>query len=123
MKVKVGDTVRIIAGKDKGKEGKVIKTLKAKNKVVVEGLNIIKKHSKPTNTNDKGGIFDIEAPLHVSNVKVITDTKASKKAEKKETKEVKTVKETAKKTTPKEKKETAPKARKTAAKAPKKASK
>ena len=126
MKVKVGDTVRIIAGKDKGKEGKVIKTLKAKNKVVVEGLNIIKKHSKPTNTNDKGGIFDIEAPLHVSNVKVITDTKASKKAEKKETKEVKevkTVKETAKKTTPKEKKETAPKARKTAPKAPKKASK
>ena len=123
MKVKVGDTVRIIAGKDKGKEGKVIKTLKAKNKVVVEGLNIIKKHSKPTNTNDKGGIFDIEAPLHVSNVKVITDTKASKDVKKKETKEVKTVKETAKKTTPKEKKETAPKARKTAAKAPKKASK
>ena len=71
MKVKVGDNVKIIAGKDKGKEGKVIKTFKNDQKVVVEGLNMIKKHSKPTNTNDKGGIFDIEAPIHVSNVKVI----------------------------------------------------
>ena len=83
MKVRVGDNVRIIAGKDKGKEGKVIRTLKKKDQVVVEGLNIVKKHSKPNNTNDKGGIFSIEAPIHVSNVKVI-DTKATKeKAEKK----------------------------------------
>ena len=78
MKVKVGDNVRIIAGKDKGKEGKVVRTLKKKDKVVVEGLNIVKKHSKPNNTNDKGGIFSIEAPIHVSNVKVI-DEKATKK--------------------------------------------
>ena len=79
MKVKVGDNVKIIAGKDKGKEGKVIKTLKSKDKVLVEGINIVKKHSKPNNTNDKGGIFDIEAPIHVSNVKVIT-VKEEKKA-------------------------------------------
>lgn len=71
MKVKVGDTVKIIAGKDKGKSGKVIKTLKNENKVVIEGLNIVKKHSKPRNTNDKGGIFDVEAPIHASNVKVL----------------------------------------------------
>ena len=58
MKVKVGDTVRILAGKDKGKEGKVLRTLKKDNKVVVEGLNICKKHSKPTSSNDQGGIFD-----------------------------------------------------------------
>lgn len=102
MKVKVGDTVKIIAGKDKGKSGKVIKTLKTKNKVVVEGLNIVKKHSKPTNTNDKGGIFDIEAPIHVSNVKVITnaeakDVKKQEKAKAKEEKvEAKAVKKTAK---------------------------
>ena len=103
MKVKVGDTVKAIAGKDKGKSGKVIKTLKKDNKVVVEGINIVKRHSKPTNTNDKGGIFDIEAPIHVSNVKVITnaEVKDAKKAEKTKAKaekvEAKSVKKTAKK--------------------------
>ena len=84
MKVKVGDNVRIIAGKDKGKEGKVVRTLKKKDKVVVEGLNIVKKHSKPNNTNDKGGIFSIEAPIHVSNVKVIDEKATKKEAPKKD---------------------------------------
>ena len=94
MKVKVGDNVKIIAGKDKGKEGKIIKTYKKLDKVVVEGLNMVKKHSKPRTTEDKGGIFDIEAPIHVSNVKVIT----SKKEEKAKVKEEKKVeKETTKK--------------------------
>ena len=78
MKVKVGDTVKIIAGKDKGKEGKVIKTYKKLDKVVVEGLNIVKKHSKPRTNQDKGGIFDVEAPIHISNVKVISNTKEEK---------------------------------------------
>ena len=86
MKVKVGDTVKVIAGKDKGKEGKVIKTYKKLDKVVVEGLNIVKKHSKPRTNQDKGGIFDVEAPIHVSNVKVITNNKE----EKAKVKEVKT---------------------------------
>ena len=88
MKVKVGDTVKVIAGADKGKTGKVIKTYKLTSKVVVEGVHIVKKHSKPTRTNEKGGIFDIEAPIHVSNVKVIDakEAKASKKAEKVEEK-------------------------------------
>ena len=94
MKVKVGDNVKILAGKDKGKEGKIIRTLRNKDKVVVEGINIVKKHSKPNNTNDKGGIFDIEAPIHVSNVKKIEEKKATKKETKKET-------ESAKKTTKK----------------------
>lgn len=86
MKIKIGDTVKVITGKDKGKEGKVIRTLKSKNKVVVEGLNILKKHSKPTTTNDKGGIFNIEAPIHVSNVKFVTkeEKKSKEKLEKKE---------------------------------------
>ena len=105
MKVKVGDNVRIIAGKDKGKEGKIIRTLKKKDKVVVEGLNIVKKHSKPNNTNDKGGIFSIEAPIHVSNVKVIDNKKATKeKAEKKETAKKAPAKAAAKKSTKKESK-------------------
>jgi large subunit ribosomal protein L24 len=103
MKVKVGDNVKVLAGKDKGKEGKVIKTLKLQNKVVVEGVNIVKRHSKPRTNEDKGGILDIEAPIHVSNVKVIGD----KKVKEVKTKEVKA-----------EKKETAkkPAAKKTAAK-------
>ena len=96
MKVKVGDNVKILAGSYKCKEGKVLRTLKKENKVVVEGINIVKKHSKPTNTNDKGGIFDIEAPIHVSNVKVV-DAKAAKKEEKK----AQPKKEAAKKTTKK----------------------
>jgi len=96
MKVKVGDNVKILAGKDKGKEGKVLRTLKKKDKVVVEGINIIKKHSKPNNQNDKGGIFDIEAPIHVSNVKVVEAKKEEKKEAKKAPKKEE-VKETAKK--------------------------
>lgn len=96
MKVKIGDNVKILAGKDRGKEGKVLRTLKKKDKVVVEGINIVKKHSKPNNTNDKGGIFSVEAPIHVSNVKVVETTKAAKKADKKEEK-VETVAKTTKK--------------------------
>ena len=104
MKVKVGDTVKIIAGADKGKEGKVIRTLKSEQRVVVEGVNIVKKHSKPRTTNDKGGIFEIEAPIHVSNVKVITEAqakeikKAEKAQEKKEKVEAKEEKKETKKT-------------------------
>jgi large subunit ribosomal protein L24 len=87
MKVKVGDNVRILAGKDKGKEGRIIKTLKKDNKVVVEGINIIKKHVKPNRMNEVGSIVEVEAPIHVSNVKVVEETKkakATKKSEKKE---------------------------------------
>lgn len=97
MKVKVGDMVKVIAGADKGKTGKVIKTLKTESKVVVEGVYIVKKHSKPTSMNDKGGIFEIEAPIHVSNVKVIDEkevktTKAKEKVEEKAEKKAKTSK-------------------------------
>ncbi len=98
MKVKVGDNVKILAGKDKGKEGKIIKTLKKDNKVVVEGINIIKKHVKPNRMNEVGSIVEVEAPIHVSNVKVVEkETKKATKAPK----EAKEVKETTKKTTAK----------------------
>ena len=102
MKVRVGDKVRILAGKDRGKEGKVILTLKKKDKVVVEGINIVKKHMKPNQMNETGGILSVEAPIHVSNVKVIEakeDKKTIKKAEVKDTKVKKT---TTKKSTKKE---------------------
>ena len=83
MKVKVNDNVKIIAGKDKGKEGKVIKTLKKIDKVVVEGINIAKKHVKPDAQGNNGGIVEVERPIHVSNVKVITDDKKTTKTKKK----------------------------------------
>ena len=91
MKIKVGDNVKIIAGKDKGKTGTVIKTLKKIDKVVVEGINIVKKHQKPTNNNDKGGIIEMSAPIHVSNVSK-TEEKETKKSSKKEKKKKKEVK-------------------------------
>ena len=68
MKVKVGDKVKILAGKDKGKEGTVTVTLKKKDKVVVGGINMVKKHMKPNHQNETGGILETEAPIHVSNV-------------------------------------------------------
>ena len=82
MKVKVNDKVKILAGKDKGKEGKVLKTLRKDDKVIVEGINIIKKHIKPNGQGETGGIREMEAPIHVSNVKVITDDKKTSKAKK-----------------------------------------
>ena len=85
MKIKVNDNVKVVTGEDKGKTGKVLKTLKKDNKIVVEGVNISKKHSKPRTNNDKGGIFDIEMPIHVSNVKLV-DSKEVKKESKKEEK-------------------------------------
>ena len=81
MKVKVGDTVKIIAGKDKGKKGKVIRTFKLEDEVLVEAINIIKKHQKPNNNNETGGILEKEAPIHVSNVKVIASSKKETKKE------------------------------------------
>ena len=96
MKVKVGDKVKVLAGKDKGKEGTITVTLKKKDKVVVSGINIVKKHMKPNAQNETGGILEVEAPIHVSNVKVIESNKKAKTAkveEKKTTKKKTTKKE------------------------------
>ena len=71
MFIKTGDKVRVIAGKDKGKEGSVKKILAAENRVVVEGINMIKKHQKPNNANPNGGVIDTEAPISASNVMLI----------------------------------------------------
>ncbi len=77
MKVKVGDNVRILAGKDKGKEGKITHVLRKENRVVVEGVNMVKKHVKP-NGQGTGSIMDMEAPIHASNV-MIVDPKTGKR--------------------------------------------
>ena len=76
MKLKVGDKVVVISGKDKGKEGKIVKTLKAENRVVVEGVNVVKKHIKP-NGQTAGSITEVEAAIHASNV-MILDPKTKK---------------------------------------------
>ena len=76
MNLKTGDKVVVITGKDKGKQGKIIKTLRAENKVIVEGINMIKKHVKPNGQN-AGSIVDMEAPIHASNV-MIVDPKTNK---------------------------------------------
>ncbi len=68
MRIKKGDTVKVIAGKDKGKTGKVLKTFPKEDKVVVEKINIVTKHQKPKGPQNPGGITKVEAPIHVSNV-------------------------------------------------------
>ena len=68
MKIKKGDTVKVIAGKDKGKEGKIIAVNKKNNTVLVEGANMITKHTKPSASNQQGGIIHQEGPIDISNV-------------------------------------------------------
>ncbi len=68
--IKAGDTVRVIAGKEKGKTGKVLRIDKTSEKVFVEKLNIIKRHSRPTQKNPGGGIVEKEAGIHVSNLMI-----------------------------------------------------
>ena len=97
MNFKQGDKVVVIAGSSKGKEGKITKVLRCSNKVVVEGVNMVKKHVKPNRTNESGGILEVEAPIHLSNVKVlgketkkeVKETKTKKTSKKKEEKESK----------------------------------
>lgn len=68
MHVKKGDKVQVISGKDKGKQGVILEAYPKKDRVLVEGVNVIKKHSKPSQMNPQGGIMSQEAPIHVSNV-------------------------------------------------------
>ena len=68
LKIKKGDLVRVITGKDKDKEGKVISINRKKNTLLVEGINMITKHTKPSMANQQGGIIHQEGPIHISNV-------------------------------------------------------
>jgi len=76
MNLKVGDKVIVIAGSNKGKEGTIKKVLRKENRVIVEGINLVKKHQKASG-NESGGILEIEAPIHASNVMII-DPKTKK---------------------------------------------
>ena len=77
MKLKKGDNVIITAGKDKDKKGKIIRVLVKRDKVIVEGLNMTKKHQRPRKSGEKGMMIDVAMPLHVSNV-MIVDPKTGK---------------------------------------------
>lgn len=71
LKIKSGDVVKVIAGDHKGAEGKVLRVLREKNKAVVEGVNMVSKHIKPSAKNPQGGIVKKEAPIHISNIALI----------------------------------------------------
>ncbi len=71
LHVKKGDTVVVLSGKDKGKKGKILTALPKANRVIVEGVNIVKRHTRPTQKVMQGGIIEKEAPVHSSNVMVV----------------------------------------------------
>ena len=71
LKIKSGDIVRVIAGDHKGSEGKIVRVLREKNKAIVEGVNMVSKHTKPSAKNPQGGIVKKEAPIHISNIALI----------------------------------------------------
>lgn len=71
LKIKTGDEVQVNAGESKGREGKVLKVFIADNRAVVEGVNLVKKHLKPSASNPQGGISEREAPIHISNLSLL----------------------------------------------------
>ena len=73
FKIKSGDTVKVITGDHKGSEGKVLQIIKDKNRVLVEGVNLVSKHTKPSAQSPQGGIVKKEASLHISNVMLVED--------------------------------------------------
>jgi large subunit ribosomal protein L24 len=74
LKIKKGDRVKVLSGKYRGNEGKVLKSFPESRRVVVEGVNLVKRHSKPSKENPQGGILTKEAPIHVSNVGLICNS-------------------------------------------------
>ena len=71
LRIKSGDTVQVTAGDSKGQEGKVVRVFVETNKAIVEGINMVKKHEKPSASNPQGGIKEMEAPIHISNLSLL----------------------------------------------------
>jgi large subunit ribosomal protein L24 len=71
MKIKKGDNVKVITGKDKGKSGKVVRALVKENKIIIDGLNMMKKHQRPRKSGEKGTMVNVAMPINVSNVKKV----------------------------------------------------
>lgn len=84
LHIKIGDTVRVISGTNKGSEGKVLLINRKKDRVLVEGVNVIKKHVKPSASNPQGGIVEAEAGIHISNLMLVQGGVASRVGRKKD---------------------------------------
>ena len=82
FKIKVGDFVKVIAGSSKGSEGKVVSIIKKREKVIIEGLNLVKKHIKPNSKNPQGGIEEKESPIHISNIFLLNNAENKESAKK-----------------------------------------
>jgi len=86
LKVKSGDTVKVIAGDHKGLTGKITRVYREKNKAIVEGVNLVSKHTKPSAKNPQGGIVKKEAPIHISNLSLVSGADTAKGGAKKDSK-------------------------------------
>ncbi|MCF6133059.1 50S ribosomal protein L24 [Flavobacterium wongokense] len=86
LKVKTGDTVKVIAGDHKGTTGKITRVYREKNKAIVEGVNMVSKHTKPSAKNPQGGIVKMEAPIHISNLSLVSGADTAKGGAKKDSK-------------------------------------
>lgn len=78
MHVKKNDTVKVIAGKDRGKTGKILKVFPERNRIIIEGVNLVKHHTRPSQQNPQGGIIEKEAPVHASNVMLVQDNQPTR---------------------------------------------
>ena len=78
MKIKQGDTVKVISGSYNGKEGRVLKVLNSRNRLIVEGINMLKRHMRPNQENPQGAIVEKEGSIHVSNVQLVSGGKPTK---------------------------------------------
>jgi large subunit ribosomal protein L24 len=78
LHIKVGDTVQVMSGESKGQSGKVMTIDRTKNRAIVEGVNVVKKHVKPSATNPQGGIVEKEAGIHISNLMLVVNGKPSR---------------------------------------------
>ena len=78
MKIKKGDNVQVISGNDRGKVGRVIKVYPSRNRLIVEGINIVKKHMRPSQDTPQGGILEKESTIHVSNVMIMSNDKPTR---------------------------------------------
>ena len=78
MKIKQGDTVKVISGSYNGKEGRVLKVLNSRSRLVVEGINMLKRHMRPDQDNPQGGIIEKEGSIHASNVQLVSGGKATR---------------------------------------------
>ena len=78
MKIRLGDTVKVISGSYRGKEGRVLKVINSKERLVVEGINMLKRHMRPSQENPQGGIIEKEGSIHISNVQIISGGKSTR---------------------------------------------